>query len=264
MATPPVEYHIRFATSADTDAIIGLRHHAESWLKNVGIEQWTVRSTGERNIRDAVRAGTTYVITTGAGDIVASLALDAADLDFWNPAEAAEPALYLYKFMIRSDRRGRGLGDVLLDWCCGRAELVGARWLRLDCWRSNTRLHEYYQRRGFEPVDVRTAPGRQSGALFQRDVTTRTAVDDLGTKLVDHTLPFAIPARPESFDRYDPNGEARIWQEASDAVMGLTRRPLPDPAWAAALEHAARELERRGREVRQAAGMYYRPLVGEL
>lgn len=262
MNSPAVRYHIRFATLDDTAAVIGLRHHAERWLQDAGIEQWTVRSTGERVIRAAIEAGTTFVITTGAGDIVGSLALDVADMDFWTAPEAAEPALYLYKFMIQSDRRGRGLGDVLLDWCCARAEALGGKVLRLDCWRTNTGLHRYYERRGFSPVDVRSAPGRQSGALFQRDVKVRTASDDGALVLIDDTLPFVVPDQRQRFDRYDETGEAQIWQNASDLVAGLRNQPVPSPDWIAAYDQVSRLLARRADEVRQAGGMYYRVLDG--
>ena len=73
---------------------------------------------------------------------------------------AGRPATYLYKFMLDASARGTGLGDALLNWACERAAGQGDRWLRLDCWRSNAALHDYYLRRGFRHVDTRTAPGR--------------------------------------------------------------------------------------------------------
>lgn len=257
--TTLIDYHIRYARPADVEHVIRLRAHAENWLRTAGIEQWTVSATGERNIREAIQAGTTYVVTTGAGDIVASLTLGTADLDFWTPAEAAQPALYLYKFMIRSDRRGGGLGDALLDWCCDRADMVGALWLRCDCWRSNTKLHDFYLRRGFRQVDVREAPGRKSGALFERPAETRLAPAQDRFRLIDDTMaPQLLPG----VDRYDPTGEAAVWQEAANLVDQMRHQPMPSPEWSAALEHVSRTLEVRGREIRQAQGMYYRPLDG--
>lgn len=263
MIDPIPQYRIRYATNQDVSAVIGLRAHAEMWLHAAGIDQWTVRSTGERNIRDSIAAGTTYVVTTGAGDVIGSLAMDAADLDFWTPAEAAQPAMYLYKFMIGSDRRGSGLGEVLLDWCCARAELLGARWLRLDCWRTNAALHRYYLRRGFRHVATRQAPGRQSGALFERPVDTRTAANPPKVNLIDETVPLFERPKPVGTDRYDPIGEAAIWQEASNVVEGMRHQPLPSPDWSAALDQAARTLDCRARAIRQAQGMYYRVIDGQ-
>lgn len=256
--TTLIDYHVRYARPTDVEHVIRLRAHAENWLRSAGIEQWTVSSTGERNIRESIQAGTTYVVTTGAGHIVASLTLDGPDLDFWTPVEAAKPALYLYKFMIRSDRRGSGLGDALLDWCCDRADMVGALWLRCDCWRSNTQLHEFYLKRGFYQVDVREAPGRKSGALFERPAELRLAAVQDRFRLIDDTMAPQLP----SVDRYDPTGEAAIWQEAANLVDGMRQQPMPSPEWSVALEQAARRLEVRAREIRQAQGMYYRPLDG--
>jgi hypothetical protein len=66
---------------------------------------------------------------------------------------------------------------------------------------------------------------------------------------------------------YDPTGEAGVWQEASELAAQLK---VPDgmPAdqhdyWNAAVQQVARELEKRGREIRQSNGMYYRVLNGE-
>lgn len=66
---------------------------------------------------------------------------------------------------------------------------------------------------------------------------------------------------------YDPTGEAGIWEAASRAIAALkTSEPIPGDEehdfWNAALTTAARELEKRGREIRQGNGMYYRVLDG--
>ena len=65
-------------------------------------------------------------------------------------------------------------------------------------------------------------------------------------------------------DRYDPAGEAAIWQAAADLVssMKLETQPQDPDAWNTGLEQASRQLERTGMEIRQASGMYYRPLTG--
>lgn len=66
-------------------------------------------------------------------------------------------------------------------------------------------------------------------------------------------------------DRYDPNGEAAIWSQAAELVMGLTRDD-PDPqvqGWNIALEQAARLLDNEARGVRQRNGMYMRAISGQ-
>jgi hypothetical protein len=102
--------------------------------------------------------------------------------------------MYLYKFITGPTARGTGLGDVLLDWACHQAEMFRCLYLRLDCHRTNTALHNYYLRRGFTLLDVRSAPGRDSGALFERLTETRLA--HVGVQLVDGTDGDALFNRP--------------------------------------------------------------------
>jgi GNAT superfamily N-acetyltransferase len=187
-------YHVRVAGEQDVDAVVSLRRHAEDWLREAGIEQWTRSTYGARVIEGWIGTGSTFVVTTDDGEIIGSLSLDAGDPDFWTDDELKAPALYLYKFIIRSDHRGTGLGDVLLDWSGYRTELAGNLWLRLDCWRDNTGLHKYYLDRGFQYLTTRTHPTRMSGALFERPAELRLATSRQA-KLIDHTLggePFPV------------------------------------------------------------------------
>lgn len=168
-------YTIRRADLGDLDALIGLRRYAESWLHAAGIEQWTDHARGARVIRAGLDEGVTYAVQDDAGAVVASLALNGPDPDFWTPEDDPDSALYLYKFMIGPQGRGTGLGDTLLDWSCEQAQRHGKQWLRLDCWRTNTGLQTYYAHRGFELVRVVELPWRSSGALMQRPAHLRTS-----------------------------------------------------------------------------------------
>jgi GNAT superfamily N-acetyltransferase len=167
--------HIRTATTSDIDALIDLRTESETWLHAAGIRQWIDHARGIRSIRTHLDAGKTFVVIDDDGATVASLTLAGPDLDFWTPADRPDDALYLYKFMITEQHRGSGMGDELLDWACDQAERAGKRWLRLDCWRDNHGLQAYYLRRGFTHVRTEVVPGRDSGAIFQRPASLRTA-----------------------------------------------------------------------------------------
>ncbi|MFK4091093.1 GNAT family N-acetyltransferase [Kribbella sp. NPDC020789] len=272
MTESTATYRIWRANHTDLPALLGLRRHAEQWLAGAGVEQWTSSATGDRVITAWVDAGYMYVVADQADEIVGCLALAGGDPDFWTPEELEQPALYLYKFILRSDHRGTGLGDVLLDWACLQAEILHYLWLRLDCRIDNTKLHRYYLDRGFQHIGNRPAEGRQSGALFERIAELHTA-DDSPVRLIDETDAIHPPKRsqektivqPER-NRYDPTGEAAIWAEAA-AMVSEMKLPdgMPDDVhgyWNAALTQAARALEKRGGEVRQAGGMYYRVLDG--
>jgi hypothetical protein len=63
-------------------------------------------------------------------------------------------------------------------------------------------------------------------------------------------------------NRYDPTGEAAIWDKAAELVMAL-QNPELSTDWNTALEQAARVLSNESRGVRQEkGGMYYRSITG--
>jgi predicted N-acetyltransferase YhbS len=142
-------------------------------------------------IKAGIAASTTHVVLDDHSETVASLTLNGPDPDFWTTADAPDTALYLYKFMIGPKARGTGLGDALLNWACTQAQQHGKAWLRLDCWRTNTRLQTYYARRGFAPLRTVQVPGRNSGALMQRPAELRTA--NSGITLRDHAEASLLP-----------------------------------------------------------------------
>lgn len=166
---------IREATRDDVESVVALRIESEQWLHAAGVRQWVDRDRGIRIIRDRIASGGTYLVIDADGAVVASLTLDEPDRDFWTDEDEPETAIYLYKLMITKRYRGTGLGDELLDWACAQAEHRGKRWLRLDCWRDNDGLQRYYMQRGFAHVRTMVVEGRDSGALFQRPATLRTA-----------------------------------------------------------------------------------------
>jgi len=276
--SPTHTFRIRPAQPDDFKAVFDLRIHAEEWLAAAGIEQWTVRSTGESNIRTHIARRRTFIVDDLDARVIATLTLDGGDPQFWTSAELEQPAAYLYKFMVHSDMRGLGLGDVLLNWACDRARQHGAPVLRLDCWKTNTGLHGYYLKRGFRHLDTRHAEGRKSGALFERptdlllpeshdlrllDLTTHP-IHTRGNTRMDNQDQDHTPDNT-THDQYDPKGEAAIWQEAAALIHELAQETIPGDDhhyWNSALNQAERVLDLRAREIRQANGMYYRPLTG--
>ncbi|MFJ9558385.1 GNAT family N-acetyltransferase [Nocardiopsis sp. NPDC101807] len=129
-------------------------------------------------MQEGIRDGVTSVVTDPAGAVVATVTLAGPDPDWWHEDDAPESALYLYKLMINDSWRGTGLGDEILDWACRHAAAEGKSSVRLDCWRTNTALQEYYKARGFRHLRTETAPGRGSGALFEREVDVSTATTE--------------------------------------------------------------------------------------
>nr|MDT0519886.1 GNAT family N-acetyltransferase [Streptomyces sp. DSM 41633] len=158
---------IRPATEDELGTVTALWGQAAEWLNNRGIDQWQYAPREER-IAANIAAGECYLVEDG--DVaIATITLDRfADSEFWTEEEAAQPALYVHRMVVRRDVSGGELGSAMLDWASEQAKAAGLEWLRLDAWRDNNALQEYYLGRGFEHVRTVKAEGRSSGALFQR------------------------------------------------------------------------------------------------
>ncbi|MFR0367590.1 GNAT family N-acetyltransferase [Streptomyces sp. MCC20] len=158
---------IRPATEDDLGTVIDLWNHAASWLRDRGSDQWQYPPRAER-IQENIAAGECWIVEDDGLPIATVTVDEHADSDFWRPDEAAEPALYVHRMAVRRDVSGLELGSAMLDWASRLAADQGKQWLRLDAWRDNGGLHDYYSSRGFTHVRTVEATGRQSGALFQR------------------------------------------------------------------------------------------------
>ena len=250
-----ITYHVRPAKNYDLDALFDLRRLAEQTFRNAGLDQWHDSEEGRRVIRKWVDRDEMNVVTTHEGSIIACFALSGPDQDFWTPEEAAEDALYIYKIIIRPDRKGSGVGEAILDYATDLAEQMMDVQLRVDCWQTNSGLHQYFLDRGFEHVDTRTAHGRNSGWLAQRHVSLRC--NDGRVTLTD-----AKPQPVAGGDRYD-DPISRTWQQARDIVLRVRDETPDDVGEAAAMfDQVARELDTLAREQRQANGMAHRPYTG--
>ncbi|MFF1546009.1 GNAT family N-acetyltransferase [Streptomyces sp. NPDC058291] len=158
---------IRPAREDDLETVIELWDHAASWLRDRGSDQWQYPPRAER-IKENIAAGECWIIEDDGVPVATITVDDHADPDFWTPEEAAETALYVHRMAVRRDVSGLELGSSMLDWASQLAADQGKQWLRLDAWRDNERLHDYYGSRGFTHIRTVEASGRRSGALFQR------------------------------------------------------------------------------------------------
>lgn len=244
------------AEPTQLETVLSLLDEAAAWLQRQGIAQWPATFSGEENwrtprIRAYLEAGQTWLVEAG-DEAVAVFTLAGADPHFahgW--PDSPETGLYVYRMAVRRAWSGRGIGQRILDWAASRADQLGKKWLRLDCHRENAALQRYYEQLGFERVGTvvttidpvtEVAGGsytRGSGALFQRAVNTIVLADS---------------------ERYDPHGEAKIWEAAANIVASDKTSEPPNVVdlWNTALDGAAIKLDNKARAVRQGHGMYYR------
>lgn len=159
---------VRSAGLDDLNAVLDLFREASCWLASKGIDQWQWEPRTEQ-VRADLEQGNVFVGEDDSGRIIATVTVDTfADPDFWGPADEPSSALYIHRMIVAHDRAGQGIGDELTRWIEEFAGALGYAHVRLDCYRSNTRLQHYYMTHGWTHVRTVDAYWRPSGALFQR------------------------------------------------------------------------------------------------
>jgi hypothetical protein len=141
---------------------------AASWLAQQGQDQWQypVKLGG---IEAAIHASTCWLVQRQNGVVLATVTVDTfADPRLWLAEDQPDAARYVHRLVVDRGANIPHLGSAILDWASIHAERAGARWLRLDAWTSNTRLHKYYLEHEFHLVRTVQAPDIKSGVLFER------------------------------------------------------------------------------------------------
>jgi Acetyltransferase (GNAT) family len=177
-------FQLRLAGPADLTAIHYLLSEASAWLRTTkNTDQWK-KPWPSRSARDArVRAGVenraTWIAWDGGAPVGTITIAARPNPVVWSRLSSecrlSESAVYAHRLVIARKYAGLELGAELLDWAglYGMCR-YGARWVRVDVWRSNAALHDYYQARGFKPCGECADPRYPSGALFQKPVAAIT------------------------------------------------------------------------------------------
>ncbi|MFF2075388.1 GNAT family N-acetyltransferase [Kitasatospora sp. NPDC058162] len=148
----------------------GLLIGAGEWLASLGSDQWQFPPRRARLLESMGRGECFLAFQDGRP--VGTLTVDEqADPEFWRADDAPETALYVHRMAIARDMAGQAVGARMLDWAAARAVAARKSKLRLDAWKTNPALHRYYLGQGFTLVRTVDLPHRQSGALFERDVS---------------------------------------------------------------------------------------------
>ena len=198
------------ATDEHLHAVLGLIEDARDWLWTKETDQWATPWPNEK-ARDArvlkgLQSRTTWLVWDGdipAATVTITTRKNAA---VWSKpgctCDLGERAVFAHRLITSRKYAGLGLGTELIDWAGLRGQrLYGAKWVRIDVWRTNEGLHNYYIERGFEPCGFCTNPAYPSGALFQKPVSAiRMPSDPQFTE---------IPPSAESIADRSPVGSAR-------------------------------------------------------
>src|SRR5262245_27467638 len=163
---------LRRASEEDFEAIRSLLTEASRWLRRKGTDQWATPWPNEngrnKNIRRAIGAGRTWILWHGER-AAATLTASPNHHEIWPPETWPDQAVYVRRITVSRTYSGLGLGGQLIDWAGLRASReYGARWIRADVWTTNTGLHDYYRRQGFEYYGLSPVARYPSAALFQK------------------------------------------------------------------------------------------------
>jgi GNAT superfamily N-acetyltransferase len=163
---------LRQATMADLPILVDLYKATQRWLVRKGSDQW--QNSREEKVRENIECSVVRgecFVAIQHGEIVGTVTVDEyADPEFWHESDEPKAALYLHRMMVDRRAAGHDIGETLLRWAENLAMARGRKWLRLDAWKTNTALHDYYLQQGFEHVRTVALQHRGSGALFQREV----------------------------------------------------------------------------------------------
>lgn len=168
---------LRQAAPDELDVILELLSDSIRWLQGMGIDQWASPWPDEtaRNERIAqdLADGKTWLILDGT-KVAGTITIDPVNNGIWPAHKCREKAVYVRKVIIRRHYAGLGLGARLFDWAADVAGRVHqARWIRIDVWTTNGRLHAYYRRLGFRFRYLADDPSYPSRALFERSTDRR-------------------------------------------------------------------------------------------
>lgn len=162
---------VRAGRPDELDVVEALLREASAWLASRGIDQWQYPPHRDR-ITEALEQGVCFLAFEDGKPIATIQVDDFADPEFWTPEDRPASALYVHRMAVARAISGTGVGSLLLDWASERAAIKGKQWLRLDAWKDNKGLQQFYKDAGFTLVRIVDLQHRRSGALFQRSTGT--------------------------------------------------------------------------------------------
>ena len=163
---------VDFVKTSEVEEMLDILSESAARLHAKGLDQWPVRFRVAKVMPD-IENRYAYFVRGDEGLLATFILSPEPDRDFWTPVEISQPSRYVSKLATRDGFSG--VGAAILDWCEQCSARSGAKWLRLDAWRTNSKLHDYYKAQGFEHLRTVAPPGRNSGALFQRAAHDRAS-----------------------------------------------------------------------------------------
>ncbi len=164
----PCEAQTRQAMPEDAEAVADILKEAAKCLEQEGMPLWRDNELKVERISADVAAGL-YFLAECAGDSAGTVRFQLEDTVFW-PEARPKDATYIHRLAVRRRYAGTGLSTALLNWAVARTNMLGRRYLRLDCDASRPRLRAIYESFGFQYHSNRQV-GPYLVSRYEYDVT---------------------------------------------------------------------------------------------
>ena len=150
---------IRQALPQDVGVVADILKEAERWLADRGMAMWQLDELSFSPMADEVNLGL-FFLAERDGEVAATIRFQLEDKLFW-PDVKQDDSAFIHRLAVRRRFAGGDVSSALMLWAIARTDLLGRRYLRLDCEASRLRLREIYERIGF-----RFHSNRQVGPYF--------------------------------------------------------------------------------------------------
>ena len=145
---------IRQAVASDTEQVCSVLREAALWLESRGEPLWRDDELRPDRLASEVARGL-YFVGEATEVLVATVRFQLDDPLFWPDATPGEAA-FIHRLAVRRGAAGGAASSAMMQWAVDRTQLLGRRFLRLDCEASRPRLRAVYERFGFVHHSDRT------------------------------------------------------------------------------------------------------------
>ena len=155
---------IKQARESDIPALEVILGDAVAWLDAMGQALWSAEEVRWPALSRRHGIGDFHIAYVD-GQPAGCMALVEEDPFFWPDVPKGE-ALYMHKLAVTAAARKRGVADALMAHFKAQGMARGVKTLRLDTHALRPKLRAFYERHGFELVDIRVLMGKYHTAFY--------------------------------------------------------------------------------------------------
>jgi len=155
---------IKQAQEEDIPILEGILLDTVNWLNEIGQPLWDYEEIRWANLSKQYQIGDFYIACRD-GKPAGCMALVDHDPFFW-PDVAKGDALFIHKLASTKFARKSGVADALINFFKEQGKARDVKTLRLDTHALRPRLRAFYERHGFEFIEVKVFGGDRHTAFY--------------------------------------------------------------------------------------------------